>query len=207
MASSTSPAPNFDKNYLVDLGGWSVWREGKAIAELRARHRTEWNSPVLSGEIRVGVKSYFPRLNLRSKNFPDARCNCQKGMRGLVCEHVIALCLVYQRRDEDLSTDVQVAEAQAAEPASPSMTAPEGRFEDAARKNKAKKSGLKSLLISQEHGKDLRLKIMLPPNLETSAPKDAVVFKIQAEVDGELMALTHGSRALESKNGLQGRVT
>ena len=64
MPSGDSPAPNFDKNYLVDLGGWSAWREGKAIAEMRAQHRAEWNPPELKGEIRVGGKSYFPRLNL-----------------------------------------------------------------------------------------------------------------------------------------------
>ncbi|MGB0370815.1 MAG: SNF2-related protein [Opitutales bacterium] len=190
MPSSDTPAPDFDKNYLVDLGGWSAWREGKALAEARAQHRAEWNAPELKGEIRVGGKSYFPRLNLRSKSFPDSRCNCQKGMRGQVCEHIVALCLVYQRRDESLEIDAP-AEAEPAKEEPVSTAAPQA---PAKKSGKTKKSGLKTMLISQEHGDEIKLRIMLPPNLENAAPKDAIVLKIQAELDGENLPLEHLNR-------------
>lgn len=53
------------KDLLVDLGGWSVLKEAQGLQEGRCVKTTTWDNKLLKGEVRVGEKSYFPRLNLR----------------------------------------------------------------------------------------------------------------------------------------------
>ncbi|MCH2156097.1 MAG: DEAD/DEAH box helicase [Opitutales bacterium] len=176
MATSDRQPPAFDKNFLVDLGGWSAFREGKALFEGGAVKHVEWEAPSLHGEVRVGGKSFFPRLNLRSVSFPDARCSCLKGQRGQVCEHLMALCMHYEAHKHDARQEVKPIE-----PAEPDETA----VPSARRAKSSKKSGLKSLFISQAQGEALSLKVFLPPNLEQAAEKDSIVVKIEAHIGDE----------------------
>ena len=145
------------KDLLVDLGGWSVLKEAQGLQEGRCVKTTTWDNKLLKGEVRVGEKSYFPRLNLRSTIFAENQCNCFQGRSGQVCHHAIALCL------EEMAPKPEPE---------PIETEPE-QLEEVPL--------LKSLVLSAERGVPLRFKVFLPPNLEHTAPKDRIMVKVEAE--------------------------
>lgn len=147
------------KDLLVDLGGWSVLKEAKGLQNAGQVAETVWEEKLLRGEVKVGEKIYYPRLNLRSTVFADSKCNCFQGQSGQVCAHAIALCL----------------EEMAPKEAPPPEQEPELEEE------REPEALLKSLALSDEKGIPLRFKILLPPNLERTAPMDKIMVKIEVE--------------------------
>jgi SNF2 family DNA or RNA helicase len=152
-----------NKDLLVDLGGWAVLKEAKGLLEGGCVLETEWDEKLLKGEVQVGEKTYFPRLNLRSTVFAENKCNCFHGQSGQVCAHAIALCL------EEMAPKPEPVDPEAAE----EQTEPE--------------TLLRSLVLSETKGLPLRFRVMLPPNLEQTAPNDRIIVKVEAEeMDGTI---------------------
>lgn len=150
------------KDLLVDLGGWSLLREGKEIFEGGCVKSTEWDEKTLQGLVKVGDTKFHPRLNLRSSVFATNKCNCMTGRKGQVCAHAIALCLQEMEPKKEPEPEV------IPEPIIQSVDEKPVQL-------------LKSLVISEEKGIPLRFKVFLPPNLETSAPKDRIMVKVEVE--------------------------
>ncbi len=162
--------PDLSKDTLVDLGGWSVLKEARALHSSGAVKQVEWKAPLLQGTIEAGRQIYRPRLNLKSVTFAENRCSCLQGQRGMICPHAIALCLAIQEQ----------ATQQAAQPAATS--APTGA-EEASRDA----PGIQTLRLSPD-GTSLRLRILLPPNLESAAARDAIPVKLEVAVGREIQA-------------------
>jgi superfamily II DNA or RNA helicase len=157
--------PEFTRDALVDLGGWSVLKEAKALVEAKRVKSLQWEGKVLSGIVETGAMRYFPRLNLRSLTFAENRCNCHSGKQGIVCAHAIALCIVEMEGGL----------------ISPSIV------EEPKREACDERSVMKSLILSDEKGIPARFRILLPPNLAVAALKDRIMVKAEFEVSsGEL---------------------
>jgi len=124
------------KDLLVDLGGWSVLKEAKRLQSAGQVVETTWEEKLLQGEVKVGEKIYYPRLNLRSTVFAENKCNCYEGQSGQVCAHAIALCLEEMAPKEEPPTK---NEPDAEEPQEPEAL-------------------LKSLLLSDGKGVDRKNK-------------------------------------------------
>ncbi len=147
------------KDLLVDLGGWSILKEARNLQYAGCVREVQWEGKLLQGEVRVGERGFFPRLNLRSTIFAENQCNCRNGQTGQVCAHAIALCL------EEMA------------PKPEPLAEPEPLIEEAIEAEPL----LKSLVLSEEKGIHLRFKVFLPPNLELTASKDRIMVKVEAE--------------------------
>ena len=147
------------RDNLVDLGGWAVLKEAKALVEARRVKSLLLEDKTLSGEVETGNNRFYPKLNLRSLTFAENRCNCPTGRRGMVCAHAIALCLVHMQGGlETLEVDQkhQKEDAESVEM-------------------------MKTLVLSDEKGIPARFRILLPPNLESAAKKDRIMVKVEFE--------------------------
>jgi SNF2 family DNA or RNA helicase len=149
-----------NKDLLVDLGGWTVLKEAKGLQEGGCVKRTEWEDKLLCGEVKVGEKSYFPRLNLRSTIFAENKCSCFQGQSGQMCAHAIALCL--EEMEPKPEPVIQQAEEEDSEP----------------------EALLQSLVLSEDKGIPIRFKVFLPPNLARTAPTDRIMIKLEIEEAG-----------------------
>jgi len=150
-----------NKSLLVDLGGWSVLKQAKGLQEGSCVKETIWEGKLLRGLVKVGEKDYHPRLNLRSTIFAENKCNCYEGQSGQVCSHAIALCL-----EEMLPEPVLV-------PVEEEKTEPEAL--------------LNSLVLSESKGVPIRIRVLLPPNIERTAPMDKIMVKVEVEeADGTI---------------------
>ena len=161
-----------NRDLLVDLGGWAVLKEARGIVDAGRVKSYRWENRVLTGEIAGATQAYFPRLNLRSITFAENRCGCPQGRRGNVCAHAIALCLASMEQ-------VAVAEDAATDAISGI---------DGAGSKKTSEAlipvveNVKSLVLSEQRGVPARFRILLPPNLATSAPKDRIAVRVEFEL-------------------------
>lgn len=163
--ASAEQLPVLDKNTLVELGGWTAFKQAKNLNLSGAVHKCNWNYPMLKGEVGSGPNRFFPSLNLRSTLFAESKCNCSSGRKGYVCEHALALCIHIESqktREDTASFD----ESNAVKPGSSG----EGFL-------------VKSLVLSEDKGIPLSFEIILPPNLQHAASKDAIIVKVEAIVD------------------------
>ena len=145
---------------LVDLGGWAVLKEAKALVEAKRVKSLQWEDKVLSGVVETGATQFFPRLNLRTLTFAENRCNCSSGRRGIVCAHAIALCLVsmeggLERPETEENHQKEIEKAD---------------------------DLMKTLMFSDEKGIPARFRVLLPPNLAVAAQKDRIMVKVEFEL-------------------------
>jgi superfamily II DNA or RNA helicase len=170
-ATSDKPAPVFDRDYLVDLGGWAAYKEGKRLFEEGLVSAVEWEFPILKGVVGQGRSLFRPQLNLRSSVFAENKCSCAEGRRGIICAHAIAICLAYQAQVDGSSDVSSIAE----EPLAADEGMPETNSEPAGIPDT-----VQSIQIDEKSGSQLRLRIFLPPNFSATAPLDAIVIKLEA---------------------------
>lgn len=156
--------PDLSKDTLVELGGWAVLKEARSLVNAGAVKDVSWQAPVLSGDVQVGDRRLRPRLNLKSLTFAENRCSCASGRRGQICAHAIACCMVLR------------------EQASSPLTAPAPEDSPPAQEPELKVAGLRL----SSGGTPLRLRLLLPPNLEKMAPRDAIMTKIEVGAGREI---------------------
>ena len=92
--------PEFTRESLAELGGWSVLRAGQALIKDGAVKAVDWTHPVLTGRVEEDGGLIEPELDLRSLTFVRNRCACATGRGGKVCAHAIALVLAAQRMEQ-----------------------------------------------------------------------------------------------------------
>jgi superfamily II DNA or RNA helicase len=154
--------PEFTRESLAELGGWTALRQARQIRDGGRVKSVTWNAPVLSGTVEERGEPLEVELDLRSLTFPRNRCSCPTGRRGQVCPHAIALCLEIRSR--------AAAEAARPAPVPPAPPAPEAAPE-------APAPALRSLRVSDD-GEPLGVRIILPPNLEAAAARNAIVMRL-----------------------------
>lgn len=165
-----SSLPDLSRDTLVDLAGWAVLKEARALVQAGAVQSVTWNAPELSAEVGSGRMRFFPRLNLRSLTFAENRCNCPTGRRGIVCSHAIAACIAIHEQPAP----------EAETPADPALT-PKPDTEP----GPAKPHRIESIRTGAE-GTPLLLRFLLPPNLAEAARRDAIMTKVEVAVAREL---------------------
>ncbi|HKK17291.1 MAG TPA: DEAD/DEAH box helicase [Opitutales bacterium] len=171
------PPPIFDRNFLRELAGGLVFKEGERLFESHAVISADWESPVLLGKVKDRENTHRPELNLRSTVFADNRCSCPEGRKRKVCAHAVAAAIHYQAcRHEQLNEEA----AQAAEDIASN--------EDAEPPTEASAARLKSIKLADD-GIRLRLLVFLPPNLEEAAARGAIVVKLDAAAGREILPL------------------
>jgi SNF2 family DNA or RNA helicase len=176
MPLSPKPAPTFDRNFLLDLGGGGVlYREAEKLFESHAVESAEWESPVLKGLVNGVDGIHTPELNLRSTVFAENTCGCPDGRKRKVCVHALAVALHYQALRQEAAHRPAVAE-------SDSRTAAVVVASDPSAKP------LRSIRLA-ENAVPLRLLVFLPPNLEVAAGRGAIVVKLDAAAGREILPL------------------
>ena len=154
--------PKIDKDFLVDLGGWDLLKDARALCRTKIVQEVRWEEPYLRGKLRSGGGIFHPRIHCIPGRVPTSECNCRKGQSGYVCVHAMTLaCHVMEE---------QQREAQPAEPSPPVEAEPA--------------LALKSFELADD-GEPLHLRFLLPPNLAQVAPRDAIAVKVQAFRGGE----------------------
>ena len=83
--------PQIDKNLLIDLGGWDLLKDAKALARTKVVQSFEWDEPYLRGKLRSSGAVFHPRVEIKPGRVPTSECNCRKGQSGYVCIHAMAL--------------------------------------------------------------------------------------------------------------------
>ncbi len=142
-----------DKDLLVDLGGWDLLKDARALARTKVVQSYHWEEPYLRGKLRSSGGIFHPKVEIQPGRVPVSECNCRKGQAGYVCIHAVTL-----------ACHVMEAQEASGEPPPPS--------EEPGLK-------LKSFELSDDAG-PVRLKFLLPPNLPQTAPRDAIAVKVLA---------------------------
>ncbi len=173
------PPPRFDREFLRELAGSVVLREGEHLFESAAVESADWDSPVLKGRVKSREACYEPQLNLRSTVFAENRCTCPEGRKRKVCAHAVAAALHFEalqheQMPEDATVDAEMS----------------GQEEEVIKA--AVPPGLRSIHLSPE-GQRLRLLVFLPPNLKEAAERDAIVVKLEAAAGREILPLNQVS--------------
>lgn len=149
--------PQIDKNFLVDLGGWELLKDARALARTKVVQSFSWEDPYLRGRLRSGGGIYHPRVEIQPGRVPTSECNCRKGQSGFTCIHAVTLaCHVM---------DVQAEEEEA--PSAPEES----------------ELKLKTFQLSDD-ATLLYLRFLLPPNLEQASARDAIAVKVEAVREG-----------------------
>ncbi|MEM7790820.1 MAG: DEAD/DEAH box helicase, partial [Verrucomicrobiota bacterium] len=165
--------PTFDRAFCIELAGGQVYRQAEKLFESHAVQSAEWKSPVLVGVVKGLKGSYNVQLNLRSTVFAENSCSCPIGRKGMICAHAIAACLHFRALQN---------EARNAEKPEPDLQESEEETEVSVRPS------VRSVRLSNA-GKNLRLLIFLPPNLEAAAERNAIVVKLEAAVGSQVLPL------------------
>lgn len=169
----TKPPPTFDREFLRELAGSRMLKQGEALFESHAVEFARWDSPVLVGRVRDRGEVYEPHLNLRSTVFAENRCTCPDGRKRKVCAHAVAVALHFEAAKHEKAHEAEAKEPEP-EPEAP-VAAPV-----------VKK--LKSIKLSDD-GMRLRVLVFLPPNLEQAAERNAVMVKLDAAAGREILPL------------------
>ena len=165
--------PDLSRDTLVELAGWSVLKEARAIAKANAVHNVTWNHPLLTAEVRLGTAIFRPRLNLKSLTFAQNLCSCTTGRRGQICSHAIAACIL--------------ADQVANNPPLPEVPLPPTDETADSSPSEPEPPIIKSLRLNSS-GIPLRLRILLPPNIDKTAPRDAIMVKLELATGREIVA-------------------
>jgi len=166
--------PDLSRDSLVDLAGWAVLKEGRKLFESGSVLSVKWEKPVLSGNVRLGAQTFQPRLNLRSMTFAENRCSCIKGRKGYVCPHTVAICLEAERLRKLEVEKVASGQKKTVEKSKASVS-----------EVTVKERKVNSLNLNEKGGKRLYLGILLPPNIELTAKRNAIMVKIEARYEGQ----------------------
>jgi superfamily II DNA or RNA helicase len=158
--------PDFTREDLAELGGWTVLRQARDLQKAGAVRRVSWAHPELTGSVDADGVEYQPVLNLRSLTFVRNKCQCRSGRAGQVCPHALALILAIQRQAE---APPPLPPERESEPVQHEETGP---------------ARVKTVQL-EETGVPLQLRFWLPPNLEAAAQRNAIVLRLEFEAAGE----------------------
>lgn len=161
-----SDCPGITKNLLVDLGGWELWREAKSLVHSGIVREAEWEFPLLRGKLSSRAGIYRPKIDLRKPNVPSSECNCRKGQSGYACVHAVTLAYFVMEAQQGKSPGGEEGED------SPEKEAPQPAL------------ALKSFKVSPD-AHPLYFRFLLPPNLATVAPRDAISVRVEGVQNGQ----------------------
>ncbi len=84
----------FTQKILQDWAGWKSFRDGKLLFERGVVEKVEYNHPMVSGELAVGIRGMRTKFEILPDGLVDNHCPCRDNQeRGLICAHLVALGL------------------------------------------------------------------------------------------------------------------
>ena len=84
----------FTQKILQDWAGWKSFRDGKLLFERGLVEKVEYDHPMVSGELAVGIRGMRTKFEILPDGLVDNRCPCRDNQeRGLICSHLVALGL------------------------------------------------------------------------------------------------------------------
>lgn len=173
-AMSLLTLPELSREDLAALNGWTVLRKGQRLLQAGAVASITWEKPLLEGSVTDNGQCYEARLDLRSLTFIRNQCSCPEGKRGHACPHAVAVYLQAK------------AQASAASGVDKPRPAPE-KVSRAPRPADPGPPQLKSIKVDR-NGQQLAAYVILPPNLEAAAKRNALVLKLAFRLAGEEVA-------------------
>lgn len=162
--ASLQDLPDLSRDNLVEMSGWGIYREGRELHRSGAVNNWDWQKPLLRGSVGGGGQVFTPAVHLKSLIFAENRCGCPAGRRGQFCAHAIAVCIAAQREM------MEPAPAPVAELVSETK---------AAAKVSELEAELQTIRFADNAKTKLSLKLLLPPNFESAAQRNAIIAKIE----------------------------
>lgn len=84
----------FTQKILQDWAGWKSFRDGKLLFERGVVEKVEYNHPVVSGELAIGIRGMRTKFEILPDGLVENQCPCRDNQeRGLICAHLVALGL------------------------------------------------------------------------------------------------------------------
>ena len=173
----------------AEWAGWAAVRSAKVLVGQQKVVEAAWNAPVATGLVReVAAGEMAVRVQMRSSAWVETRCDCALGKTGRPCVHAVAVLMVCEQKavgERAVAVAKAAAAAEAATKArvkarsAPGAQRPTGAI--VAPGDDAVADWPRSLVRAAERGKVLRLRLLIPPNLSATAPRDAIVVRLEAE--------------------------
>lgn len=170
--------PELERDSLAEFSGFGVVRAARKLEAGGAVLEASWEYPVASGQVKgADGNVHAVELDLRSLTFVRCRCDCPEGRAGRVCVHALALYLGLRKRQE--REEAAAASGRAVSGGVAEATIQAGHAaKEAGAKAEAAEVRVRSLRLAED-GARLGLRLVLPPNLEAAAGRNAVVVKLE----------------------------
>lgn len=172
--------PDLSRETLLELGGSAVYRDARDLLKRCKVEDLRWDKPVLKGTLTDGSSIFRVEMDLRSLTFVKVRCQCRDGRAGRVCPHATALAMALRNQ---VALAVERA-AKGEQPVEPETGPP------------PPKSTLDQLRSIREDadGLPLRVRLLLPPNFDSAASRDAIMVKMECIAGRDLLPPEHLQR-------------
>jgi len=118
----TSPATRITQDFLVDIGGWEVLKEAKAMVAAGRVSAVRYKPPILSAVVQVDGRDLVTRLKI-GKGAADVEnlCTCRQAKEyGTICPHVVAAGWAYLQQQEAASAAYAAGQARQGKASNPS---------------------------------------------------------------------------------------
>jgi hypothetical protein len=166
---TTTDFPLLPKRALIDMAGWEVFKAATDGMGQCSFENVVWHQSMLSGAVTRYNQVFWPKLRFRGTLLPENQCNCEKGRKGYMCSHAVALYLYYKDQLESATNCKD-----------PIIITRE----------------VKSIKIVSQKGKKLFFRIILPPNCREALSQRSLFIKIEAKTGGAYFPLESLSRTI-----------
>ncbi len=103
--------PPFSRKILMDWAGARVFREAQSLHNQRYVLKASYDPPHVSGQIARGNRPMRSGLKILSDGSAENKCPCYDNKeRGIICSHVIAICLELLDRAHDPEREEKLRE-------------------------------------------------------------------------------------------------
>lgn len=101
----------FTQKMLMDWAGPRVFREGQSLHNQGYVQQVEFDPPYVRGTIQRGTRPLKSALKMLRDGSAENLCPCyDSSERGIICSHVVALCLELVRRSNDPERQARLRE-------------------------------------------------------------------------------------------------
>lgn len=171
------PATRITQDFLVDIGGWEVLKQAKAMVAAGRVSAVRYQPPILSAVVQVDGRDLITRLKI-GKGAADVEnlCTCREAKEyGTICVHVMAAGWAYIQQQEAASAAYAQGQAR------------QGKAAPPAKKTKApstKAQTWKRVLAGPNETKTepLALSLLLPLTFPSSLKEKATRLILEAQV-------------------------
>lgn len=161
------------RDFLIDLGGYEVYRHARSMLERGAVVSSNWSAPVLKGFVQEAGNSYRAGLVVKSKRDVENLCSCEDSRRkSLFCAHSVAVGLHHLKDSQPEQIRPLDSKTASSQPSGVAKVAEQQK--PPARRIQRTKAG------DSESSSLARLFVIFPPNFLQSVEKGRVTIYFEA---------------------------